>query len=41
MAEGILAVTECIDKTFRKSSYEVVSEGCRLADRANTTLPPS
>jgi electron transfer flavoprotein alpha subunit len=38
MTEGILAVTECLDKTFRKSSYEVVSEGRRLADRANTTL---
>jgi electron transfer flavoprotein alpha subunit len=38
MAEGILAVTEYADGKFRKSSYEVVSEGRRLADQMGTSL---
>ena len=38
MADGILAVTECVDGAFRKSSYEVVSEGRRLADQAHASL---
>ena len=38
MAEGILAVTEYADGKFRKSSYEVVSEGRRLADQLGTSL---
>ncbi len=38
MDSGILAVMETADTKLRKSSYEVVSEGRRLADRANTTL---
>ena len=38
MTDGILAVTEFADERFRKSSYEVVSEGRRLADQLNTTL---
>jgi electron transfer flavoprotein alpha subunit len=38
MSNGILAVTEYADKGFRKSAFEVVSEGRRLADQLNTTL---
>ena len=38
MTDGILAVTEFADERFRKSSFEVVSEGRRLADQLNTTL---
>ena len=38
MSDGILVVTEHADKRFRKSSYEVVSEGRRLADQLNTPL---
>jgi electron transfer flavoprotein alpha subunit len=38
MTDGILAVTEYADKKFRKSTYEVVSEGRRLADHLNTSL---
>ncbi len=38
MAEGIVAVTEQRDGTFRKVSYEVASEGRRLADALGTTL---
>jgi electron transfer flavoprotein alpha subunit len=38
MTHGILAVTEYADKKFRKSTYEVVSEGRRLADQLNTLL---
>jgi electron transfer flavoprotein alpha subunit len=38
MFDGILAVTEYADTKFRKSTYEVVSEGRRLADQLNTSL---
>ena len=38
MSDGILVVTEYADKRFRKSTYEVVSEGRRLADQLNTSL---
>jgi len=38
MAQGIFIVTEQIDGTFRKISYEAVSEGRRLADLLNTNL---
>lgn len=38
MSDGILAVTEYVDTKFRKSTYEVVSEGRRLADQLNTSL---
>ena len=38
MSDGIIVVTEYADKRFRKSSYEVVSEGRRLADQLNTPL---
>ena len=38
MANGILAVTECADGKLRKSSYEVVSEGRRLADQMGASL---
>lgn len=38
MAEGIVAVTEQRDGTFRKVSYEAVSEGRRLADALGTKL---
>ena len=33
MSNGILVVTECSDQRFRKSTYEVISEGRRLADQ--------
>ena len=38
MSDGILVVTEYADKGFRKSTYEVISEGRRLADQLNTSL---
>jgi electron transfer flavoprotein alpha subunit len=38
MSNGILVVTECADQRFRKSTYEVISEGRRLADQLNTSL---
>lgn len=38
MAEGIVAVTEQRDGTFRKVSYEVASEGRRLADLLGTKM---
>ncbi len=38
MSDGILVVTETADKKFRKSTYEVLSEGRRLADQLNTPL---
>ena len=38
MSNGILVITETADKRFRKSTYEVVSEGRRLADQLNTSL---
>ena len=38
MAQGVFVVTEQRDGTFRKISYETVSEGRRLADLLNTNL---
>lgn len=38
MPDGILVITESADRRFRKSTYEVLSEGRRLADRLNTPL---
>jgi electron transfer flavoprotein alpha subunit len=38
MSDGILVITETADRRFRKSTYEVVSEGRRLADQLNTPL---
>lgn len=38
MSEGILAVTEYAGSGFRKSTYEVLSEGRRLADQLNAPL---
>jgi electron transfer flavoprotein alpha subunit len=38
MSDGILAVTEYGGNGFRKSTYEVVSEGRRLADQLNTSI---
>lgn len=38
MAQGVFVVTEQRDGTFRKISYEAVSEGRRLADLLNTNL---
>jgi len=35
MAQGILVVTEQSDAVFRKASFEVLSEGRRLADQLN------
>ena len=32
MAQGVMAITEQRDGKFRKVSYEVVSEGRRMAD---------
>jgi len=38
MAQGVIAITEQRDGTFRKVSYEVVSEGRRMADGLSTQL---
>jgi electron transfer flavoprotein alpha subunit len=38
MASGVLVITEQIDGAFRKVSYEIVSEGRRLADRLGQPL---
>ena len=38
MSDCILVVAEYGDNRFRKSTYEVVSEGRRLADQLNTSL---
>jgi electron transfer flavoprotein alpha subunit len=38
MENGILVITETAANRFRKSTYEVVSEGRRLADQLNTSL---
>ena len=38
MANGILAVVEHANGKFRKSAYEIVSEGRRLADAGGTEL---
>jgi electron transfer flavoprotein alpha subunit len=38
MANGILVITETSADRFRKSTYEVVSEGRRLADQLTTSL---
>ncbi|MBI5579840.1 MAG: electron transfer flavoprotein subunit alpha/FixB family protein [Deltaproteobacteria bacterium] len=38
MPNGILVVTEYADERFRRSAYEVVSEGRRLANQLNTPL---
>jgi len=38
MANGILVITECTADRFRKSTYEVLSEGRRLADQLTTSL---
>ncbi len=38
MSNGILVVTDYADNGFRKSTYEVVGAGRRLADQLNTSL---
>jgi electron transfer flavoprotein alpha subunit len=38
MAQGVVAITEQRDGTFRKVSYETVSEGRRIADALGTGL---
>jgi nanoRNase/pAp phosphatase (c-di-AMP/oligoRNAs hydrolase) len=38
MAQGVIAITEQRDGKFRKVSYEVVSEGRRLADGLSCPL---
>jgi electron transfer flavoprotein alpha subunit len=38
MANDILVVTEFAENGFRKSTYEVVSEGRRLSDKLNTSM---
>ena len=38
MANGILVITETSADRFRKSTYEAVSEGRRLADQLTTSL---
>jgi electron transfer flavoprotein alpha subunit len=38
MAQGVIAITEQRDGKFRKVSYEVVSEGRRIADGLGTQL---
>ena len=38
MAQGVIAITEQRDGRFRKVSYEVVSEGRRMADGLSTQL---
>jgi electron transfer flavoprotein alpha subunit len=38
MAQGVIAITEQRDGTFRKVSYEVVSEGRRIADGLSAQL---